>query len=288
MSGPTAPNWYKQQWMDTALDTYQAGGFALRNTTLPPTKINGNQMHFPIAGIVGAEEDVQTGDVAVVQNANDSEVVVTTKKSRCFTEVYEDDLDQMSVDQRQVEGRRSAKAMGRVHDKTIITALRTATSNIVGTFAASLTLDNILQAAEKIQAQDAPWLEDEIFCAVDSVGWNRLIGYKHFNNSDYVGPDLPFIKKGLAKTWNGVNVFQLSNSILRAADTAGQATHVMWCRSAIGFGYVRQLTGNVEWDNRKDCWTHNLRMRIGSKLLLEKGVCLIRTTALSADVAITS
>lgn len=288
MSGPTAPTWYTESWKDTALDVYQAGGFALRNTVTPPSKIDGKQMHFPIAGTVGAEEDVQTGDVAVEQGAFDTEVIVTTKKSRCFTRVYEDDLDQMSVDQRQVEARRSAKALGRVHDKTIVTALRAATSNIVGTFAAALTLDNILQGAEKIQAQDAPWVDDDIFCAVDTVGWNRLIGYKHFNNMDYVGPDLPFVKKGLAKTWNGINVFQLSNAILRASDAANQATNVMWCRSAVGFGYVRQLTGSVAWENDRDAWSHNLRMRIGSKLLLEKGVCLIRTTSLSADVTITS
>ena len=152
----------------------------------------------------------------------------------------------------------------------------------------ALTLDNLLQAAEKIQAADAPWVDDTIFCAVDTVGWNRLIGFKHFNNSDYVGPDLPFVKKGLAKTWNGINVFQLSNKILRKADAPNQATHVMWCRSAVGFGYVRELTGTVVWDNRKDCWTHNLRMRIGSKLLMEQGVALIRTTAVNTDVVITS
>jgi hypothetical protein len=288
MSGPTAPTWYTESWKDTALHVYQAGGFALRNTTTPPSKIDGKQMHFPIAGVVGAEEDVQRGDVAIPQNAFDTEVIITTKKSRCFTEVYEDDLDQMTVDQRQVEAQRSAKAMGRVHDKTIITALRAATTNIVGTFAAAFVLDDILKASQKLQAQDVDWMDDEFFCALDSVAWNRAIGFKHFNNSDYVGPDLPFVKKGLAKTWNGIHVFQMSDSILRTGDAGGQSTNILWARKAIGFGYVRQLTGNVDWDNRKDCWTHNLRMRIGSKLLLEKGVCLIRNTYLPADVTITS
>ena len=287
MSGPTASLWYTESWKDTALDEYQAGGFALRNTTMPPTKIDGKQMHFPIAGTLGAEADVQRGDVAVVQNSADSEVIVTTKKSRCFTEVYEDDLDQMSVDQRQVAARASAKAMGREHDKTIVTALRTATQT-VGAYANAFVLDLLLQAAQTVQAQDVDWLNDEAFCALDSVSWNRAIGYKHFNNADYVGPDLPFVKKALAKTWNGIHVFQLNDSILRAADAANEATSLFWMRSAIGFGYVRNLTGSVLWDNRKDCWTHNLRMRIGSKLLLPKGVVKMRVKYAAADVAITS
>jgi Phage capsid protein len=274
-----------EQWKDSALDVYQAGGFSLRGTTQEPIKIEGKQMHFPIAGVVGAEEDVQTGDSAVVQNANDSDVIVTTKKSRCFTMVYEDDLDQMSVEQHAIESRRSARALGRIHDKTIVNQLRTA-PNVVGSYATAFDLALILQGAQTLQTNDVNWMEDDIFCALDSVSWNRAIGFKQFNSMDWNGPDIPFVKKGLAKTWNGINVFQLPDSILRASDAALQATCLMWARSSIGFGYVRQLTGNVVWDNYKDGWTHNLRMRIGSKLLLPAGVVKLQVKYLAADVAL--
>lgn len=289
MSGPTASVWYMDQWKDTAMDVYQSSGFLLRNTTTAPVKINGKQMHFPLAGTVNAEEDVQTGDVAVVQNANDTEVIVTTKKSRCFTEVNEDDLDQMSVEQNQVEARRSAKALGRVHDKTIITQLRAATQT-VGAYGTAFDLALILQGAQVLQTADIPWAEDDIFCALDSVSWNRALGFKHFNNADYVGPELPFLKKGMAKTWNGINVFQMPDSILRTAvgETAGQATSLMWARSAVGFGYVREMTGMVTWNNSKDCWEHNLRMRIGAKLLQANGVVKLLVKYANSDVVLTS
>jgi hypothetical protein len=282
-----APSWYVENWKDTALDAYQASGFALRNTTQPPVKIDGKNMHFPIAGAIGAEEDVQTGDEAVPQGGADDEVIVTTKKSRCFTEVYEDDLDQLSVDQRAVNARRSARALGRVHDKTIVTALRAA-SQTVGAYATAFDLAIILQAAQTVQAADVDWMDNEFFCALDSVSWNRALGFKHFNNSDYVGPDLPFVKKGMAKTWNGIHVFQLSDSILRTGDVATQATGLFWARSAIGFGYSRQLTGTVTWNNRKDCWDHNMRMRIGAKLLLPTGVVKLQLKYVPTDVVITS
>lgn len=288
MSGNSAPAWYKEQWLSGAINVYQAGGFALKNTTTAPVKIEGKQMHFPIAGTVGAEEDVQTGDTAIPQNALDNEVIVTTKKSRVFTEVYEDDLDQMSVEQNQVESQRSAKALGRVHDKTIVSALRAA-STAIGSYATPFSLDLALQAAQVMQSKDVDWTETDIFCALDSVSWNRAIGFKQFNSSDWVGPDLPFIKKGLAKTWNGINFFQLPDSILRAFETVGtQATPLMWARSSMGFGWVRNVTGNVAWDDRKDCWMHSMRMRIGSKILLDQGVVKMQVRYQTADVALTA
>ncbi|MEP4860902.1 MAG: phage capsid protein, partial [Alphaproteobacteria bacterium] len=65
-----------------------------------------------------------------------------------------------------------------------------------------------------------------------------------------------------------------------------QATCLMWHRNAVGFGFVRQLTGNVVWDNRKDCWTHNMRMRIGSKILLHEGVVPIRAKYVPGDIVL--
>ena len=55
----TADKHYVEQWKATALHQYQAGGFALRNTTTPPEKIIGTKMHFPVFGRVEAEEDVK-------------------------------------------------------------------------------------------------------------------------------------------------------------------------------------------------------------------------------------
>lgn len=277
-----APNWYVQDWRHSALHAYQSKGNTLKNTTTPPTKIVGKQMHFPIAEIMDAEEDVQRGDEAVPQNPPDTEVIVTTKKSRAFTEVYEDDLDQMTVDERQVNAERSGWALGRTHDKTIVNALRAGT-HISGVFTAAMSPDLLLVGANALQDRDVMW-DENVFCAVDSVSWNRLISYPIFNKSDYVGPDLPMVKGSLARSWNGIHVFQLPNKTLQVSGT--QATCLMWHRSAIGFGYVRQLTGTVQWDNRKDCWTHNMRMRIGSKILLNDGVQLIRTRHDPADITL--
>lgn len=281
----TAPNHYVQQWRAQALHVYQSGGFALRNTTTPPEKITGEKMHFPIFGLIEAEEDVKRGDEAKPANGNDTTVAVDTKKSRAFEEVYEDDLDQMTVARQQAVAQRSAKALGRVHDKTIVTALNAATQS-VGAYANLMTLDTLVKAKQTLMANDVEVQDGNVFFAVDSVSWAQLLGDKRIANADYVGPDLPFTKGNLAKTWNGIHIFALSDKTLRTADAATQATCLMWHRSAIGFGYVRELTGSVDWDNRKDCWTHNMRMRIGSKLLLPEGAVKVLAKYDAASISL--
>lgn len=281
----TAPNHYVEQWKTTTLHVYQSKGFKLRNTTMPPDKITGEKMHFPVFGVGDAEEDVKRGDVAKPINANDTIVTVDTKKSRAFEEVYEDDLDQMTVNRQQAVAQRSAMALGRVHDKTIVRALKQTTTTPVGAYNTLMSVATLLIARQALITEDVGVEEGDIFCAVDSVSWTMLLGDKRFANSDYVGPDLPYTKAGLAKTWSGIHVFQLSDKTLRVGDNANEATCLMWQRSAVGFGYVRQLTGSVAWDNRKDCWTHNMRMRIGSKVILPQGVVPIRAKFVPGDIA---
>lgn len=282
----TAPNHYVEQWKATALHEYQAGGFALRNTTTPPEKIEGKLMHFPIFGVVEAEEDVQRGDTAKPANANDTTVEVATKKSRAFEEVYEDDLDQMTVARQQAVSKRSAMALGRVHDKTIIRAVKATNTTPVGAYADLMSVTTLVKGKQTLMANEVEVQDGNVFCAVDSVSWSMLIGDKRIANADYVGPDLPFVKGNLAKTWNGIHIFALSDKIIREGDAANQVTCMMWHRNSVGFGYVRQLTGTVAWDNRKDCWTHNMRMRIGSKLLLPAGAVPLRAKYVAADIAL--
>lgn len=281
----TASNHYVQQWKMTALHEYQSGGFALRNTTTAPEKITGEKMHFPIFGIVEAEEDVKRGDTAKPSNPNDTTVAVDTKKSRAFEEVYEDDLDQMTVNRKQAVSKRSAAALGRVHDKTIVRALRAATQE-VGAFTDLMSVNTLVKGKQVLMANDVEVQDGNVFVAVDSVSWTMLIGDKRIANADYVGPDLPFVKGNLAKSWNGMHIFSLSDKTLREKDAAEQATCLMWHRSSIGFGYVRELTGTVDWDNRKDCWTHNMRMRIGSKLLLPDGTVKLKAKYVPNDISL--
>lgn len=267
-----APTWYVQQWKDGVTHHYQSKGFTLKNCTSPPVKMDGEKMYFLVAGVGQAEENVARGSTAIPFNSGREKVEVTTSKSRAFSEIYEDDLDQMTVDEMAVENKASAMALGRVHDKTIITALEAGAVNEVGAYNVTAGPAELLKMRATLMAQDVAVDEEYVFCAVDSVIWANLMTFKQFASADYVGPALPYIQAGLAKTWSGIHVFAVSDSLLPVAAGPTERKFYMWAREAIGFGWVRNLTGNVVWDNRKDCWTHNMRMRIGSKVILPKGI----------------
>lgn len=271
-----SPNWYVQQWLDSTTHFYQSKGFTLKATVRAPVKVVGDKLYFPRMGTGYAEEDVQVGDVAVPMNPDQDKIELATKKSRAFYEVYEDDLDMMSADERAGKAEESANALGRVHDRTIVGAIKSEAASDVGAYATGGSLSLLLQGRQRLLAEDVPCEDGQVFCAVDSVTWSLLLAYEQFTNADYVGPALPFVNGALAKSWNGMHVFQLSDKTLRMqgtamADGATESTSLMWHKNAVGFGNVRDLTGNVDWDNRKDCWTHNMRMRVGAKTILPKG-----------------
>jgi len=271
-----APAWYQQQWKAGVTHVYQSKGFTLKNATQRPVKMDGDKMYFLRAGIGTAEEDVRVGDVAIPMNPADDKVEVTTKKSRAFDEVYEDELDQLNADYRQVVNERSAMALGRVHDKTIINAIDVPeVVQEVGSYTTPITPVTLLQARQKLRAAHVNVSDGNVFAAVDSVQWAVLLTYDQFVNSQYVGPNLPYVQAGLARTWNGIHVFNADDDIFKIANTT-EINNLMWHSQAVGFGWVRQLTGTVQWDNRKDCWTHNMRMRIGAKLILPPGVVRMR------------
>jgi hypothetical protein len=280
-----APAWYVNQYMHGAFAAYQSKGFTLGKTVQAPVKVDGDQLHFFKYGEVTAERNVQRGDKAKPMNGGREKIILTTEKMRAFDEVYEDDLDQMSIDEQQVVYQQGAMALGRASDSQIVTEVRETTKEI-GDYSAAMGLDALLRASQQLQSEDVPFEPGKIFCAVDSVSWNRLLTYKEFTSQDYVGPQLPLLDGGLAKTWNNIHVMQISDKTLRELDAANQATCLMWSQDSVGFGWSRKLTGTVAWDNRADCWTHNMRLRTGPKLLQPKGALKIKVKYDPADIVL--
>ena len=290
-----APNWYVQQWRDGVTHVYQAKGFRLKNTTSRPVQITGDKMFFLVAQTGDAEEDVRRGDKAVPINPQDDKVAVETKKSRAMQHVYEDDLDQMTVEYRAVVNARGAMALGRVHDATILKAAKdgsTLTPIQNANYDLPLTPIALMQAKQNLMAQEVDVADGNIFAAVNSVSWAVLMTYEIFSSADYVGPDLPFVKSGMARTWNGMHIFAPSDQVMKKAGLIGiggvatAAEDMVWHRDALGFGWVRQVTGTVQWDNDYDRWTHNLRMRIGAKAILGNGIQRIKVDYDAAHIAL--
>lgn len=282
------PNWYVEQWLASALHIYQAKGFKLRPTVMPPIRIEGKTVYFRKMGKAVAEEDVQPGDVAVAQNLSRENIAVTSSKSRAFFEVDEDDMDLTQLNLPQINGEAGAMALGRSHDKLILDTLN-GTSGIheVGDYTAPGDPELLLKAKQKLMAADVPAEDGDIFAAVDSVFWNVLMSFKQFASSDYVGPELPFLRAALAKTWNGIHVFHMSDALLPVSSTT-ERDNLMWHRPALGFGALYTLKGTVQWDNRKSSWTHNMRQRYGAKALQAEGIVRMKADYDAAHISLSA
>jgi hypothetical protein len=283
---PTASAHYTQDWNAEVEHAYQNGGFALRNASVRPVKIVGEKLHFRYQGPLEATDAVR-GNRATVQHAERTEVAIDAMLRQIYTIETEEDLDKMGVDALKLSAQSAAKGLGRKHDKIIIEELRK-TTNFVGAFNQPFSLDLIMQAGEELQNNDVPDDDGMIFCALDSVAWNRCLGFKQFASADYVGPELPFLKSGSAKTWNGYHVFRMSNKILGSSRESTQGYGQFWHRSCIGAGTIREVTSTTMWENPLTAWSQNTRMNMGAKLLQEKGSVTMLFRHAKSDVVLTS
>lgn len=265
------PNWYVEQWRAEAFHVFQSKGFTLRGTVTPPIRIDGEKLHFRKVARAEAEEDVQPGDKAKRQNLTRTKITLTTKKSRAFFEVDEDDFDLTQLNLPQINGEAGAMALGRVYDRLILNTMVDGAGETEGDYSEPVTPEMLLKARQKLAANSVPASDGQIFAAIDSVSWAVCLTYKEFVSSDYVGPNLPYVNGALAKTWNGIHVFQADDEILRITSTT-QADCVMWHRSAFGFGTLYELKGSVQWENDPGQWTHNLRQRYGATVLQAEGI----------------
>ncbi|TIX92511.1 MAG: hypothetical protein E5V24_13510, partial [Mesorhizobium sp.] len=103
--------------------------------------------------------------------------------------------------------------------------------------------------------------------------------FKEFASRDYVGDDLPFIKRANMKVWRNCLFFALPKRKGKI-DPYFQITGVnldfhMWIPSAVGSGGLGdQVRSYVTWDNKRQGggWDHKNIIGIGAKVLQESAI----------------
>lgn len=272
------PNWYVTQWRSGAIHLYQRQGFTLRNTVMPPAEVRGEKLIFRTIGQATAEDNVGRGEVVKEDNPPISKVELTTSKTRFGVFIDEDEIpqvDNISPGLMQNLSMAGAKAMGRSHDDKIMTEMDTNNSGVtVGAYTAAIDPAVIMRAKQQLMANNVDVTDGEVYMPLDSVSWHVCMGFKQFANSDWVGPDMPFVKSGLAKTWNGVHLFVPSDDLFpRGADNTEIKTF-MWHKSAFGFGslYPEGMRSSASWIEERSGWLHTLRHRYGAKTIQNPGI----------------
>ncbi|WP_313193092.1 phage capsid protein [Shinella zoogloeoides] len=287
-----ADNWFTTQYANRAMHIYQNAGNRLRPTVTPAMRFEGSEKAvFWIAGKSKAVKKTRR-QRNTPSNAERKKIEATLQTWTAFDEIEEFDLDRMTVDEKEVVYESGAMALGRATDIEIyeqmaaqVPAVPAELDFSAGAFGAA----NAMMLCNYLQEDKVPW-DGNVYCGLPSRQWNQLLAAKVVNSADHVGPDLPFVKATDTRFWNGVNWFlfvEEDAQDLYPVPEANKQDLFIWHKSAMGWGAHTDLQVRIDWDNREDVWTVNMKAKGAAKALREgKGIKRFRTSSNSA-IAIT-
>lgn len=281
-----ANNWFTTQYADRAMHIYQNEGNRLRPTVTPAVKFIGSEKAvFWLAGKSKAiKKDRRQRNTP--GNSERKKFEVNLETWTAFDEIEEFDLDRMTVDEKEVVYQSGAMALGRATDMEIYQKMATAKAAAdVDYSAGAFSAANALDLCARLQADKVPW-DGNVYCGLPPLQWNQFIANKIVNSSDHVGPDIPFVKATDTRFWNGVNWFlfvEEDAQDLYPVPSANKQDLFIWHKSAMGWGAHTDLQVRVDWDNREDVWTVNMKAKGAAKELQEgKGIKRFTTSSNSA------
>ncbi|MFN7125287.1 MAG: phage capsid protein [Allorhizobium sp.] len=284
-----ANNWFTTQYADRAMHIYQNQGNRLRPTVTPAVKFVGAEKAvFWLAGKSKAvKKDRRQRNTP--SNSQRKKFEVNLETWTAFDEIEEFDLDRMTVDEKEIVYQSGAMALGRATDIEIYQKMAAAkVAADVDYSAGAFSAANALDLCAKLQADKVAW-DGNVYCGLPPLQWNQLLANKVVNSADHVGPDVPFVKATDTRFWNGVNWFLFVEEDaldLYPVPSANKQDLFIWHKSAMGWGAHTDLQVRVDWDNREDVWTVNMKAKGAAKELQEgKGIKRF-TTSSNSTIAI--
>lgn len=281
-----ANNWFTTQYQDRAMHIYQNKGNRLRPTVTPAVKFVGSEKAvFWLAGKSKAvKKDRRQRNTP--SNSQRKKFEVNLETWTAFDEIEEFDLDRMTVDEKEVVYQSGAMALGRATDIEIYQKMAAAkTSADVDYSAGAFSAASALDLCARLQGDKIDW-DGNVYCGLPPLQWNQLLANKVVNSADHVGPDIPFVKATDTRFWNGVNWFlfvEEDAQDLYPVPSANKQDLFIWHKSAMGWGAHTDLQVRVDWDNREDVWTVNMKAKGAAKELQEgKGIKRFTTSTNSA------
>ena len=273
---PHAPDWYTPEYNTQVRLIYQAKGYALKGCTTPPVKIDGDVMYFPFMSELAAYE-VTRNDVSNPDNAEFTLVPELWKHYEVQYALNQVDLDKTTIAMVGGYAQATARALGRKHDKVILKSLEDLVltgSQVTGDYSTGFDLE----AAATMITSLYDRVEDDsemAVCPLPHLAFSQLMTYKEFASRDYVGEDMPFVKRSSMKVWRNCLFFALpkrkgkTDPYFKTANTSDLDFH-MWLPSAVGSGGLGdQIRSYVTWDNKRQGggWDHKNVIGIGAKVM---------------------
>lgn len=276
-----APNWYVTQYVDRAVEVFQAKGHMLRGTVTEPARVHGNVVTWMIAG-KGEAVPLQRGGYGAAMNASRANITATMSDWQAADWVYETDIEKMTVNEQEEVSRACGYACGRRSDLLIMNELNANSLTTIGDGTTAFSLVMALTGIQTLHSKDVDFDDGMVFCGMPSLAWQQFISYRQVNDADWTGYDGLVYKTGVKfKDWNGVRWFRMPDSY-SPVPAANQQDFFLWHKRSMGFGTNYEIRSTVTWENLFTGWYHNNRFSAQAKMLLTPGAVRFRYASNSA------
>jgi hypothetical protein len=179
-------------------------------------------------------------------------------------------VQKLEIDERDALVKTGAYALGRKADALIIDQLA-ATTVSAPTVTGGLTKDKVLEAMNKLIANDVPW-DGQLTAVVGAQQWTELLKIPEFASADYV--DDQVWQKGVpqdARLWLGT-VWVAHTGLPK---TGNDRSCFWFHKRSVGHAIGQDVRSDFDWVGERAAWFVNNIMSMGAKLIQTEGVCKI-------------
>jgi hypothetical protein len=252
-------------------EAYQRQGSKLKNTVRSVTNVQGASTTFQKIG-KGTASTKSTHGMVPVMNLAHSNVECALQDYYAGDWIDKMDELKININERQVIANAGAHALGRKTDELIISALGTASQNVIADGGVGLTKAKVLSAFETFGAKDVPD-DGARFAVIGWKQWSDLLAINEFVSADYIGHDqLPYTSMTQAKMWLGTIWIPHTGLPITGG---GVRSCYFYHKTAIGHASGSDVQTDISWHGDRAAHFVNNMMSQGAALVDDTGVITI-------------
>ena len=245
---------------------YQRKGPKLNGTTRQVDGVEGNTVTFQKMGTGVASTKGRNSQVTPM---NPTHATVSATLADYYAGQWIDKLDLLKIrhDEKAAVQELAVSALGRQDDALTIAVLEAATTNQstarAATALGSTNTSALLHFADHIgnlQERDVPVEDGDLFCAVSSQVWQRMLTLDSFARAEYVGMTPYSDSPWKQRHWMGANWFTHTGLTLSGTTARFILT---WHKRAVGKGVGAPISVDVTWHGDRAAWFLNSMMSMG-------------------------
>lgn len=268
--------WYRELYLDKVTFAYKNAGFMLKPMVMPPSRMDGKKLYFPVAK-PGTATETRRGVKVGRMNAGREMKEVTAKYYEAADVAYDLDQDKFSMNELQIIAKTAADALGQKHDGVIMGGVHAGSGGygtVVGDFGSGWDLQRALEA-ETLLFEKTENPRETAFCILPVRAFNQMKTYEAFSSSLYNG-DYPLAKGVQARTWSRTHWVQGYDAMFPTANTT-EVTFYMWFQNAVGSGDGGGESGSpiktsISRLAEERAWLHDNMIEIGATVLIPDAI----------------